>query len=81
MFTSYPDVMMPAYSKSKWNSIFFVSYLSIVLYLLMNLVSRHMLCDSKNIVTGNTYFLSTIQKHLTFILATFKCFLNLSGKF
>ncbi|XP_059474256.1 two pore calcium channel protein 1-like [Neocloeon triangulifer] len=35
---NFPDVMMPAYARSRWNSIFFVSYLSIVLYLLMNLL-------------------------------------------
>jgi hypothetical protein len=32
--------MMPAYAKSKWYSIFFISYLCIVLYILMNLVSN-----------------------------------------
>ncbi|XP_065336361.1 two pore calcium channel protein 1-like isoform X1 [Cloeon dipterum] len=35
---NFPDVMMPSYAKSKWNSIFFISYISIVLYLLMNLL-------------------------------------------
>ncbi|KAK7873151.1 hypothetical protein R5R35_006372 [Gryllus longicercus] len=35
---NFPDVMMPAYSRSKWFSIFFISYLSIVLYVLMNLM-------------------------------------------
>lgn len=36
---SFPDVMMPSYARSKWFSIFFVSYLCTVLYVLMNLVS------------------------------------------
>ncbi|XP_026472148.1 two pore calcium channel protein 1-like isoform X2 [Ctenocephalides felis] len=35
---NYPDVMMPAYSYSWWYAIFFVSYLAIVLYVLMNLM-------------------------------------------
>ncbi|XP_063218916.1 two pore calcium channel protein 1-like isoform X3 [Bacillus rossius redtenbacheri] len=35
---NFPDVMMPLYSKSKWYSIFFISYLCIVLYVLMNLM-------------------------------------------
>ncbi|XP_050548502.1 two pore calcium channel protein 1-like, partial [Daktulosphaira vitifoliae] len=35
---NFPDIMMPAYSKSKWYSLFFISYLCIVLYLLMNLM-------------------------------------------
>ncbi|KAI5696625.1 hypothetical protein M8J75_015608 [Diaphorina citri] len=35
---NFPDVMMPAYSQSKWNSLFFISFLCIVLYVLMNLM-------------------------------------------
>ncbi|PNF19757.1 Two pore calcium channel protein 1 [Cryptotermes secundus] len=35
---NFPDVMMPSYSRSKWFSIFFVSYLCTVLYVLMNLM-------------------------------------------
>ncbi|XP_072156093.1 two pore channel protein 1 isoform X2 [Bemisia tabaci] len=35
---NFPDVMMPSYSRSKWNSLFFISYLCIVLYVLMNLM-------------------------------------------
>ncbi|XP_067014675.2 two pore channel protein 1 [Anabrus simplex] len=35
---NFPDVMMPAYARSKWFSIFFISYLCIVLYVLMNLM-------------------------------------------
>uniref|UniRef100_A0A8D8TKZ2 Two pore calcium channel protein 1 n=2 Tax=Cacopsylla melanoneura TaxID=428564 RepID=A0A8D8TKZ2_9HEMI len=35
---NFPDVMMPAYSLSKWNSLFFISFLCIVLYILMNLM-------------------------------------------
>lgn len=38
-FTSFPDVMMPAYSKNRWSCIFFIVYLSIELYFIMNLVS------------------------------------------
>ena len=35
---SFPDVMMPSYAISKWNAVFFISYISTVLYVLMNLV-------------------------------------------
>uniref|UniRef100_A0A1B6DU32 EF-hand domain-containing protein n=2 Tax=Clastoptera arizonana TaxID=38151 RepID=A0A1B6DU32_9HEMI len=35
---NFPDVMMPAYAKSKWYCLFFISYLCIVLYILMNLM-------------------------------------------
>lgn len=35
---NFPDVMMPSYAISKWNAIFFISYISIVLYVLMNLM-------------------------------------------
>uniref|UniRef100_A0A8C1WG02 Voltage-dependent calcium channel protein TPC1 n=1 Tax=Cyprinus carpio TaxID=7962 RepID=A0A8C1WG02_CYPCA len=37
-FTSFPDVMMPAYSKNRWSCIFFIVYLSIELYFIMNLL-------------------------------------------
>lgn len=35
---NFPDVMMPSYALSKWNAVFFISYISIVLYVLMNLM-------------------------------------------
>lgn len=35
---NFPDVMMPSYSRSKWYSIFFVSYLCTMLYVMMNLM-------------------------------------------
>ncbi|XP_054279606.1 two pore calcium channel protein 1-like isoform X2 [Macrosteles quadrilineatus] len=35
---NFPDVMMPAYAVSKWYSLFFISYLCICLYVLMNLM-------------------------------------------
>ncbi|XP_041348857.1 two pore calcium channel protein 1-like [Gigantopelta aegis] len=35
---NFPDVMMPAYRTSRWYSIFFVIYLSLELYFLMNLL-------------------------------------------
>lgn len=35
---NFPDVMMPAYAQSRWNAIFFISYISISLYVLMNLM-------------------------------------------
>ncbi|CAH0546809.1 unnamed protein product [Brassicogethes aeneus] len=35
---NFPDVMMPSYNKSRWSAIFFISYISIVLYVLMNLM-------------------------------------------
>ncbi|CAG0916599.1 unnamed protein product [Notodromas monacha] len=38
---SFPDVMMPSYSQSRWASTFFITYLAIELYILMNLVCFH----------------------------------------
>ncbi|XP_057688260.1 two pore channel protein 1-like [Corythoichthys intestinalis] len=35
---NFPDVMMPAYSKNRWSCIFFIVYLSIELYFIMNLL-------------------------------------------
>ncbi|XP_076547770.1 two pore segment channel 1 isoform X1 [Osmia lignaria lignaria] len=35
---NFPDVMMPSYSKNKWYAIYFVSYLSTMLYVMMNLM-------------------------------------------
>lgn len=35
---SFPDVMMPSYSKNRWSCVFFIVYLSIELYFVMNLV-------------------------------------------
>lgn len=37
---SFPDVMMPSYSRNPWSCVFFIVYLSIELYFIMNLVSR-----------------------------------------
>ncbi|XP_069379953.1 two pore channel protein 1 isoform X3 [Paralichthys olivaceus] len=34
---NFPDVMMPAYSKNRWSCVFFIVYLSIELYFIMNL--------------------------------------------
>uniref|UniRef100_A0A3B3TPN4 Voltage-dependent calcium channel protein TPC1 n=1 Tax=Poecilia latipinna TaxID=48699 RepID=A0A3B3TPN4_9TELE len=34
----FPDVMMPAYSKNRWSCVFFIVYLSIELYFIMNLL-------------------------------------------
>ncbi|KAG7280895.1 hypothetical protein CRUP_009181 [Coryphaenoides rupestris] len=36
--TRFPDVMMPAYSRNRWSCIFFIVYLSIELYFVMNLL-------------------------------------------
>lgn len=38
---SFPDVMMPSYSRNPWSCVFFIVYLSIELYFIMNLVSDH----------------------------------------
>lgn len=38
LFCSFPDVMMPSYSKNRWSCVFFIVYLSIELYFIMNLV-------------------------------------------
>lgn len=35
---NYPDVMMKSYNESRWSAAFFISYLSINLYFLMNLM-------------------------------------------
>nr|DBA22831.1 TPA: hypothetical protein GDO54_013826 [Pyxicephalus adspersus] len=35
---NFPDVMMPAYSHNRWSCIFFIVYLSIELYFIMNLL-------------------------------------------
>ncbi|XP_074641111.1 two pore calcium channel protein 1-like isoform X2 [Tubulanus polymorphus] len=35
---NYPDVMMPAYNNSRWSCIFFIIYLAVELYFVMNLV-------------------------------------------
>ena len=40
---SYPDVMMPAYNTYQWAPAFFIIYLSITLYILLNLVSYSLL--------------------------------------
>uniref|UniRef100_A0A674F676 Two pore segment channel 1 n=1 Tax=Salmo trutta TaxID=8032 RepID=A0A674F676_SALTR len=34
----FPDVMMPAYSRNRWSCVFFIVYLSIELYFIMNLL-------------------------------------------
>lgn len=36
---SFPDVMMPSYARNPWSCVFFIVYLSIELYFIMNLVS------------------------------------------
>ncbi|KAL3272233.1 hypothetical protein HHI36_022716 [Cryptolaemus montrouzieri] len=35
---NFPDVMMPSYAITKWSALFFISYISTVLYVLMNLM-------------------------------------------
>ncbi|XP_036382800.1 two pore calcium channel protein 1 isoform X1 [Megalops cyprinoides] len=35
---NFPDVMMPAYSRNRWSCVFFIVYLSIELYFIMNLL-------------------------------------------
>ncbi|CAH1802030.1 unnamed protein product [Owenia fusiformis] len=36
--SNFPDVMMPSYSRSRWSAIFFIVYLAVELYFLMNLL-------------------------------------------
>ena len=36
---SFPDVMMPAYNVSRWWAAFYIVYISLELFLIMNLVS------------------------------------------
>ncbi|KAK2102646.1 Two pore calcium channel protein 1 [Saguinus oedipus] len=35
---NFPDVMMPSYSRNPWSCVFFIVYLSIELYFIMNLL-------------------------------------------
>ena len=42
--SSFPDVMMPSYSRNPWSCVFFIVYLSIELYFIMNLVSERASC-------------------------------------
>ncbi|XP_044164237.1 two pore calcium channel protein 1-like isoform X2 [Acropora millepora] len=35
---NYPDVMMPSYHHLRWSALFFIIYISVVLYFLMNLL-------------------------------------------
>ncbi|XP_066467222.1 two pore channel protein 1 [Tiliqua scincoides] len=35
---NFPDVMMPSYARSRWSCVFFIIYLSIELYFIMNLL-------------------------------------------
>lgn len=35
---SFPDVMMPSFSKNRWYAIYFVCYLCTMLYVMMNLM-------------------------------------------
>lgn len=35
---SFPDVMLPAYNYSRWSAMFFIMYLTVELYFLMNIV-------------------------------------------
>ncbi|XP_042564467.1 two pore calcium channel protein 1 isoform X1 [Clupea harengus] len=35
---NFPDVMMPSYSRNRWSCVFFIVYLSIELYFIMNLL-------------------------------------------
>ena len=41
MHFSYPDVMMPAYNRSRWSVIYFAVYISVTLYFVMNLVRKN----------------------------------------
>ena len=45
---NYPDVMLPAYDDSYWNMLFFVSYLIIGLYLLLNFLLATVYNQFKN---------------------------------
>lgn len=38
--------MMPSYSRNPWSCVFFIVYLSIELYFIMNLVSGLALCSA-----------------------------------
>lgn len=36
--SNFPNIMMPAYQENRWNCIFFIIYLAIGLFLLLNLL-------------------------------------------
>lgn len=46
--SNFPDIMLPAYQISRWNALFFLSYLVIGLFLLMNLLLAIFYSNFKN---------------------------------
>jgi len=56
MRCSFPDVMMPAYKLSRWWAAFYIVYISLELFLFMNLVSPK--CFSEHVA----YAKSSSQK-------------------
>ena len=46
---NFPDVMMPSYAKSRWSSVFFIIFLSVVLYFIMNLMLAIVFVSFSNI--------------------------------
>uniref|UniRef100_A0A8D2QRP7 Two pore segment channel 1 n=1 Tax=Zosterops lateralis melanops TaxID=1220523 RepID=A0A8D2QRP7_ZOSLA len=42
--SNFPDVMMPSYARNPWSCVFFIVYLSIELYFIMNLVTSVYSC-------------------------------------
>lgn len=65
VFCSFPDVMMPAYSKNSWSCVFFIVYLSIELYFIMNLVQRQLCFITK--FFGWTVFLISNTANLLLV--------------
>lgn len=59
---NFPDVMMPAYSHNRWSCIFFIVYLSIELYFIMNLLLA-VVFDTFNDIEKKKFKSLLLHKH------------------
>ncbi|XP_077317387.1 two pore channel protein 1 isoform X4 [Lithobates pipiens] len=59
---NFPDVMMPAYSRNRWSCIFFIVYLSIELYFIMNLLLA-VVFDTFNDIEKKKFKSLLLHKH------------------
>ena len=62
---SYPDVMMPAYNRSRWSVIYFAVYISVTLYFLMNLVRKNSISFLSLTVRNEGHIF--LWQHLSFL--------------
>lgn len=74
---NYPDVMMPAYSRNRWSCVFFIVYLSIELYFIMNLLLA-VVFDSFNDIEKNK-FKSLLLHKRTATQHSYQLLLNTQG--